>query len=48
MLETVAALSQPALLNCILSDGQQLVPAGYSKLPAPLATNIKARVSSLK
>ncbi|HEY6306771.1 MAG TPA: phosphate ABC transporter substrate-binding protein PstS [Candidatus Angelobacter sp.] len=36
------------LLNWLLSDGQQLVPAGYSKLPAPLATNIKAKVSSLK
>jgi phosphate transport system substrate-binding protein len=36
------------LMNWMLSNGQQLIPSGYSQLPATLAQNARAKVSSIQ
>lgn len=42
---------KPALLNLmswILTNGQQMIPSGYSQLPQPLVEKVRARVNSIQ
>jgi phosphate transport system substrate-binding protein len=36
------------LMNWMLTNGQQMIPSGYSQLPVPLAAKARARVNSIQ